>query len=401
MLKAVQGSARVLLQGKIVGDLVFRAGGSTFRYTDDLLDPEHQVLGQVFEESPRQQFREPVGLPAWFANLLPEQGSGLRRYYASRYGERELDDARLLLTLGGDLPGAATVEPVDVPAEGVLVEAAETLIAGDGLHLSALAGAQLKMSVLRDGDRLTLPASGESGGWIAKLPDRLFPGLAENELLMMRWAALAGLDVPRVDLVPAAGIPPLFGARLEPGASVYVVERFDRTTGGRRVHMEDLAQVAGRLPIHRDHDATYDGIGRLLLGLTGSAGFAEYLRRLVAMVLMGNGDAHLKNWSIWYPDGRTAALAPAYDLVCTTIYSNLPNRLTFPVGGINRPDAVTVDALLAVAATAGFPTDDAAEIVKSAGRALTEAWLAVRHEGRNPDLVEHLDRRLDRHPLLH
>jgi serine/threonine-protein kinase HipA len=400
MLKAVNGSARVLLRGRAVGELEFRAGGSTFRYTDDLLDPEHQVLGQVFEESPRQRFRQQVGLPNWFANLLPEQGSGLRRYYASRFGERELDDARLLLSLGNDLPGAAVVEPVDVPTEGVLVESAEARLAGDGLHLSALAGAQLKMSVLRDGNRLTLPASGESSGWIAKLPDRLFPGLAENELLMMRWAARAGLDVPPADLVPAAGIPRLFDTVLEPGASVYVVERFDRTPSGRRVHMEDLAQVTGRLPSHRDRDATYEGIGRLLLALTGPAGFAEYLRRLVAMVLMGNGDAHLKNWSIWYPDGRSAGLSPAYDLVCTTIYTSLPNRLTFPLGGRGRADTVDLDALLRVAATAGFPLDDAAEIVGSASRALGEAWSAVRQEVHHPALVKHLDERLGRHPLL-
>lgn len=254
MLSAVTASARVLLQGRPVGTLTFAAGGSTFTYTDDLLDPEHQVLGQVFEDSPRGRFREPTGLPVWFANLLPERGSGLRRYYASRYGQTDVDDARLLLSLGADLPGAAVVEPVDLPDAGVLVDPAQATLDDGGLHLSALAGAQLKMSVLRDGMRLTLPAAGESGGWIAKLPDRLFPGLPENELLMMRWAAASGLDVP-------AGIPALFDTQLDPGASVYVVERFDRGPNGRRIHLEDFAQVTGRLPIHRDQADSYEAIG--------------------------------------------------------------------------------------------------------------------------------------------
>lgn len=241
------------------------------------------AAGQVFEEAPRARLHEPVGLPAWFANLVPERGSGLRRYYASLFDERELDDARLLLNVGSDLPGAATVEPVDVPADGVLVDAAAVRVDGAGLHLSALAGAQLKMSVLRDGQRLTLPATGESGGWIAKLPDRTFPDLAENEYLMMRWAAAAGLDVPAVDLVRAAGVPDIFDTRLEPDSAIYVVERFDRTPGGGRVHIEDLAQVTNRPPIDRDpKDVSYDGIGRLVRGLTGDAGFVEYLRRLVA-----------------------------------------------------------------------------------------------------------------------
>lgn len=354
----------------------------------------------MFEEAPRQPFQEPTGLPVWFANLLPERGSGLRRYYASRYGETDVDDARLLLSLGADLPGAATVHPIDVPAEGVLVDTAEARLDEGGLHLSALAGAQLKMSVLRDGTRLTLPAAGESGGWIAKLPDRLFPGLAENELLMMRWAASSGIDVPAVDLVLAADVPPLFDTRLEPGASVYVVERFDRTSQGQRIHIEDLAQVTGRLPIHRDHASSYDAVGRLIHALTGTDGFTEYLRRLVAMVLMNNTDAHLKNWSLWYPDGRTPALSPVYDLVCTSIYKNVRKALTFPLAGHTRADSIDLPALLTVAATADFPIDEAEDIVLTTSRALRDAWSVVRDESLFPELVAHIDKRISHHPLL-
>lgn len=399
MLRAVNGSARVALQGREVGELIFSAGGCTFRYTDDLLDPGHHVLGQVFEESPRQRFREPVGLPAWFANLLPEQGSGLRRYYASRFGERHLDDARLLLTLGSDLPGAAIVEPVDIPPGGVLVEPASVRVDGGGVHLSALAGAQLKMSLLRDGERFTLPASGESGGWIAKLPDRAFRGLAENEFLMMRWATVAGLDVPEVDLLPAAGVPDIFDARLEPGAAVYVIERFDRTRGGGRVHIEDLAQVTGRLPVHRDRDATYDGVGRLIRSVAGDDSYIEYLRRLVAMVLMGNADAHLKNWSIWYPDGRTTRLAPAYDLVCTTIYKTVETSLTFTLGGQRRSELIGMDEFRVVAEAAGFPTETAADVVRETAEKLLVAWIQIRREKLFPELIEHVQSRLARHPL--
>ena len=196
MLRSVRGRAAVLLQGKEVGEITFRSGGSEFVYDDDLLDPEHRVLGQVFEESPRGRFRVPTGLPAWFANLVPERGSGLRRYYAARFGVKEVDDARLLLSLGQDLLGAATVVPVVVPDEGVLVDRTELRLSGQGVHLSALTGAQPKMSVARDGERLTLPAEGDTGGWIAKFPDPMWGGLVENEFMMMRWAAAAGLDVP-------------------------------------------------------------------------------------------------------------------------------------------------------------------------------------------------------------
>ena len=398
MREAVGGHAGVLLHDQEVGELEFAAGGCTFRYTDDLLRPWHRVLGQVFEEEPRKLYRESVGLPAWFANLLPEPGSGLRRFYAALFEQRVLDDARLLLTLGDDLPGAVTVVPSDIPPDGLLVQPAVARVDAASVHLSALAGAQPKMSVQRDGKRLTLPGRGETGGWIVKFASGPYPSLAENEYLMMRWAAEAGLDVPEVDLLPAESVPHVFD-ELQPGSLAYVVRRFDRTAEGQRVHIEDLAQVTGTIPELRFQGATYDAIGALVEALTGEVGFTEYLRRLVAMVVMGNADAHLKNWSLQYPDGRTPALAPAYDLVCTTFYKTLPRRLVFPLGGQHRPDAADLSAFEQVADAAQYPVEQASSIVAETAERLRDAWQEVRREPLFPELVAHIDQRLDRHPL--
>lgn len=399
MLRGVRASARVLLHGGEVGRVVFRSGGSEFHYTDDLRGVEHHVLGQIFEEDPRHRYREPVGVPAWFANLLPEEGSGLRRYYAARFEARVIDDARLLLGLGDDLPGAVVVEPLDVADDEVLPERAEARLDGAGAHLSALAGAQLKMSVLRDGDRLTLPAAGTTGGWIAKFPDTLHRGLAENEYLMMSWAGASGITVPAVDLVDAADVPDVFERHMPPGAAVYLVERFDRGPGGSRTHIEDMAQVTGVPPMLRDRGASYDGIGLSLTVVAGSDDFVEYLRRAVAMVLMGNEDAHLKNWSLRYPDGRSASLAPAYDLVCTSIYPHLRRGLVFPLGGTRQTDAIGLEEFRALAGTAGHPADDAADIVRNTVRSMISAWDGVRDRALFADLVDHIDERLRSHPL--
>ena len=388
----------MLLHGRQVGELEFAAGGCTFRYTDDLLRPWHRVLGQVFEEEPRKLYRESVGLPAWFANLLPEPGSGLRRFYAALFEQRVLDDARLLLTLGDDLPGAATVVPSDVPTEGLLVQPAVARVDEAGVHLSALAGAQPKMSVQRDGKLLTLPGRGETGGWIVKFSSGPYPSLAENEYLMMRWAAEAGLDVPEVDLLPAESVPHVFD-ELRPGSLAYVVRRFDRTADRQRVHIEDFAQVTGTLPALRFQGATYDGIGVLVRALIGDVGFTEYLRRLVAMVVMGNTDAHLKNWSLRYVDGRTPTLAPAYDLVCVTFYKTLSGELVFPIGGRLRPDAADRHAFEQVAEAAEYPVEQASAIVQETAERLRSAWRDVRREPLLPELVAHIDGRLDHHPL--
>lgn len=97
------------------------------------------------------------------------------------------------------------------------------------------------------------------------------------------------------------------------------VSRFDRTADGP-VHTEDFAQVFGVFPDDKYKRASYANIGRVIGTETGDAGTAEYIRRLVFSALIGNGDMHLKNWSLIYPDGRTAALSPAYDLVSTIPY---------------------------------------------------------------------------------
>jgi serine/threonine-protein kinase HipA len=61
-------------------------------------------------------------------------------------------------------------------------------------------------------------------------------------------------------------------------------------------------------------------IGSVLGIETGDAGVAEYIRRLVFSTLIGNADIHLKNWSLIYPDKRTPALSPAYNLLSTVPY---------------------------------------------------------------------------------
>jgi serine/threonine-protein kinase HipA len=97
------------------------------------------------------------------------------------------------------------------------------------------------------------------------------------------------------------------------------VKRFDRSVDGP-VHIEDFAQVFGVYPDDKYGKANYRMIG-LVLGIeTGDAGIAEYIRRLVFSTLIGNADMHLKNWSLIYPDRRTPALSPAYDLLSTIPY---------------------------------------------------------------------------------
>src|SRR5262245_51589581 len=97
------------------------------------------------------------------------------------------------------------------------------------------------------------------------------------------------------------------------------VRRFDRTADGP-VHIEDFAQVFGLYPEDKYGKASYRNIAGVIAAETGNVGTAEFVRRLVFNVLIGNADMHVKNWSLIYLDRRRAALAPAYDFVSTIHY---------------------------------------------------------------------------------
>ena len=66
--------------------------------------------------------------------------------------------------------------------------------------------------------------------------------------------------------------------------------------------------------------ATYDGLAAAVLEVVGEAGYRDFVRRLVAMIIVGNTDAHLKNWAFRYPAGRRVELAPVYDFHSLTVY---------------------------------------------------------------------------------
>jgi serine/threonine-protein kinase HipA len=209
----------------------------------------------------------------------------------------------------------------------------------DQLRFS-LAGVQLKFSAVENGEnRFTLPFRGMGGRWILKFGSEKYPRLPENEHATMTWAAAVGLNIPEQRLVPARSIEGLDPRFYELGEHVYVIERYDRLRDGRRVHQEDLAQVRGIPPDGKYFGWSLEGIARLVGDLCGNADLDEYLRRMMFLILSGNTDAHLKNWSLIYPDGRSARLSPAYDFVCVRQY--LPtNQLALPLAKERIPERI-------------------------------------------------------------
>jgi serine/threonine-protein kinase HipA len=192
---------------------------------------------------------------------------------------------------------------------------------------------------------------------------------------MMTIAGMIGMEVPVINLIDldaVAGIPEGIG---ELKGQALSVSRFDRTGNGP-VHTEDFAQVFGVFPNDKYKRASYANIARVIGTEAGDAGAAEFIRRLVFSALIGNGDMHLKNWSLIYPDRRTAALSPAYDLVSTIPYIEGEDTAALNFSRTKKMAEFDADELRHLAAKALLPeklvTDTAAETV----RRFRQVWQA-------------------------
>jgi len=373
----------VQLHGRRIGVLNRIAGDRhLFAFEDDYLEnPDRPTLSLSFKGAgntlvaPTRAY--PTRLPPFFSNLLPE--GPLRRTLAARAGVKPEREFFLLAALGADLPGAVTVAPFDT--QGTQTEdetGADTRNANDESADSvlrfSLAGVQLKFSAIVDATGgLTIPADGMGGSWIVKLPSLEAPAVPENELAMLELARSVGIDVPALRLVPVAQIGglPREAGRVE--GQALCIRRFDRAEDGHRIHMEDFAQVFALFPDDKYRHRSYANIAAVLHAEIGDVGTREFVRRLVFSVLIGNGDMHLKNWSLLYPDDRRPALSPAYDFVSTVPY--LPeDQLGLRFGRSRSLSAITRDQARRFCDRAGLPASVVWESVRETTQRTLDAW---------------------------
>lgn len=363
------------------------------------------VLGQQFEERREHRiFRQsnfPGELPTFFANLLPE--GALQSIVQAQFSPESAADT--LAIVGEDLPGAVIVRPM---TEKVIVSpharafdepGAAVPPVDDGLRFS-LGGVQLKFSAIESAEqRFSLPFRGMGGRWILKFGSEAYPKLPENEFVTMSWAVASGLNVPRHRLIAARDIEGLDDRFRALGEYVFAIERYDRRSDGIRVHQEDFAQVRGLPPKLKYTGWGLDGIARFVGDLCGSEDLAEYLRRVLFLLICCNTDAHLKNWSLIYPDGRTARLSPAYDFVCVRQY--LPQELALPLAKEKVLDRISWDHIARVEKflrTHGHITDFERTGRDFVRRCLDE-WTTLRHLAQ-PEHRKVIDEHIARSPLV-
>lgn len=285
----------------------------------------------------------------FFENLLPE--GQIRRLIAEKLQTSENNFQSLFKHLGEDVAGALRIlAPVPQQASsgkekaaprkltarelGEILKKIEVapFLAGEKQELRlSLAGAQNKMPVIvRDG--AVYLSNGQPSTHIIKPPSSRFPFLVENEYLCMRGAHGAGLDVPRVDLLS-------FENEQGEQHDCLVITRYDRESIDQhiaRIHQEDLCQISS-IPSSqkytRDGGPGYAELFDAVRRYTRPSAIhqRELIKRILFNILIGNNDAHGKNFSLLHRS-TASSLAPAYDLVSSQLYADLTTSFAMPFG---------------------------------------------------------------------
>ncbi len=288
----------------------------------------------------------------FFAGILPEERN--REIIARNLGISAGNDFAMLEQIGRECAGAVTFIPPGEPPPGNHDEYRQLskqelakilralpqrpLMAGDeGVRLS-LAGAQDKMAVRVDGHEISIPLGGAPSTHILKPAIDRFEGIVFNEAVCMMLSAKIGLPTAEVEVGTVEGIDYL------------LVKRYDRTKGSdgtvQRYHQEDFCQalaVAPEMKYQSEGGPSLKSCFDLIRNVSTSPviDLQNMLDSVIANILIGNHDAHAKNFSLLYGDidsrarteTRITRLAPRYDLISTVFYPELSSRLAMKLGG--------------------------------------------------------------------
>jgi serine/threonine-protein kinase HipA len=296
----------------------------------------------------------------YFAGVLPEESS--RTIIARNLGISERNDYAMLERIGGECAGAVTFLPAGEPLPdrddqyralslpelaGILRELPRRpLLAGEtGMRLS-LAGAQNKIAVRVEGDAVSLPLGGAPSTHILKPAVERFAGIVFNEACCMRLAAAVGLPVAKTEI------------RHVEDVEYLLIERYDRTYRQnpegtpvlKRLHQEDFCQALGIVSENKYQKEGGPSLKQCfaLLREVSSAPVLDLAHLLDAVIfnfLIGNNDAHGKNFSLLYRGVGTTSMearfAPLYDVVSTRYYPELTRELAMKIGGEYSSDKVS------------------------------------------------------------
>ena len=379
-------SLDVYLHGELIGTVTQQtpAEGPSFRYTEAYRTrPGALALGKQMPL--RQTAADSRTILRWIDGLLPE--GERREHLAKQVGQHRMSTISLIRELGLDCAGAVQIVPQgsatgtpryeETSAEGIArafdeIDSRPIAAFDRGARLS-IAGAQEKLVLARrPNGRWAWPIGGAASTHILKPQMKRIPGLVENEHLCMTVAARASL--------PAAGV------RIERFADypTLVVERYDRTPRGERIHQEDFAQALGTPGKYQQQNGP-----RLkeCFEKSGVGGWTLWDQVMFAWII-GDEDKHAKNFSIMYETGRVPRLAPIYDAVCALAYPELERGMAMRIGNTYLTRGVDAGAIRNQAARCGLDPDEAIHRTHALAERVRDAVAALRKEGWDTTILE-------------
>lgn len=250
------------------------------------------------------------GLHPFFDNLVAE--GWLRDAQARALGVRKSDRMALLLAFGADCAGAVSVIDPE-PVGDINIDLGDPRDIAAIAGRASLSGIQPKIAVVREGRGYRPAAAGEQSTHIAKLPSGSLTDIPENEYVttLACQALLRGDEGGGLELGSLPGI----------SDSALFIKRFDRTDSGEKIHFEEFNQLLGK-PSADKYQGSYEDMADFILAngdMCLKTDTEKLYRRILACLLVGNTDAHFKNFAMFH----TAAglrLTPAYDLVASGLY---------------------------------------------------------------------------------
>ena len=354
------GTIDVYLYTDLVGHLTQDDDGDMgFQYAQSWLQRAESVplshsLPLRVERFRRKECR------GFFAGILPEAAS--RETIARNLGISARNDYAMLERIGGECAGAVSFLPHGAPmpdrhygyqdlSEDELVAILKELprrplLAGDeGIRLS-LAGAQDKLAVRLEGKTISLPLGGAPSTHILKPNVERFEGVVFNEAFCMRLAAAAGLPAATIDTREVGGV------------SFLLVERYDRyhrpvpdaAPVVQRLHQEDFCQalgIASEQKYQKEGGPSLQQCFALLRDVSSvpAIDVGRLFDDVIFNLVVGNNDAHGKNFSLVYNHGDgelDIRLSPLYDVVSTIYYPELSRDMAMRIGEQYSSERVTL-----------------------------------------------------------
>ena len=307
---AVNLWGKIYYKDTFTGILSQEAGGRcVFTYDKSYMESALPAISYTLPLQAKPHLSE-YGLHPFFDNLCAE--GWLKNAQARALGLRRDDRFSLLLAFGTDLAGAVSVidpEPVgDIKIDH-----------GDPENIAALAaraslsGVQPKLGAIKQGRRFRPVKRGERATHIAKLPSPTLSGILGLEYITTQacGALLKGDGVVEMTLAPLHNV----------AERALFIRRFDRTEDGTRLHFEEFNQLLGSRSEDK-YEGCYEHMADFITRNSDICLRAEcdtLFRRVMACILTGNTDAHLKNFAMEHTESGLR-LTPSYDLLGAACY---------------------------------------------------------------------------------